>query len=119
MGDLEKNLPDEIRVSTLWPGNELVLPFAESLRAVGIATEHQIAILGFEAFKVQKDGLLTVDYSGYDVPFTGDWLDYVAVTNAEAELWIEYHTYGANHGYILTSASKNEFDQIQRQRMNL
>jgi len=39
MGDLEKILPDEIRSST-------------------IATEHQIAILGFEAFEVRKDGLL-------------------------------------------------------------
>ena len=62
MGDMEKNLPDEVKGGTLWPGNELVLPHAEASSAVGIATEHQIAVLGFEAFKVQKDALLTVDY---------------------------------------------------------
>jgi hypothetical protein len=33
MGDLEKILPDEIRRSTLWAGNELVLPYAEASSA--------------------------------------------------------------------------------------
>jgi hypothetical protein len=118
MGDLEKILPDEIVKSTLWPGNELVLPFAEASRAVGIATEHQIAVLGFEAFDVKKDGLYTVDLSDASsyVHFTGDWLAYVVALNAEAERWIDEHKYGTNHSYILTSASKNEFDYLQELR---
>jgi hypothetical protein len=117
MGHLEKVLSYELKESTLWPGDELVLPYAEALRAIGIATEHQVAVLGFEAFKVLKDeknGLQTVDYTGYDVPYTGDWGAYVAATNVEAENWIKHHAYGANHGYILTSASQTEFDQINR-----
>jgi hypothetical protein len=59
MGDLEEALPNELIKSTLWPGNELVLPYPEALRAAGIATERQIAVLGFEALEVRMDGLLT------------------------------------------------------------
>jgi hypothetical protein len=121
MGDLEKILPDEIRGSTLWPGNELVLPHAEASSAVGIAIEHQIAILGFEAFEVRKDGLLTVDLNdpSAHISFAGDLLAYVVAMNTEAAHWINEHRYGANHGYILTSASKSEFDQIQKLRKTL
>ena len=54
MGDLEKVLPNEIVKSTLWPGNEFLLPYAEASRAVGNATEHEIAVSGFEAFDVKK-----------------------------------------------------------------
>jgi hypothetical protein len=120
-GDLEKILPDEIRGSTLWPGNELVLPHAEASSAVGIAIEHQIAILGFEAFEVRKDGLLTVDLNdpSAHISFAGDLLAYVVAMNTEAAHWIKEHRYGANHGYILTSASKSEFDQIQKLRKTL
>ncbi|PYU23025.1 MAG: hypothetical protein DMG32_16910 [Acidobacteria bacterium] len=80
MGELERLLPDNLRSAAVSSGHELVLPYAEALRAIGIATEHQIAILGLEAFEVQKEGLLTVDYTGYDrdIPFTGDWKAYVA-----------------------------------------
>lgn len=121
MGDLERFLPNEMRKRTLWPGNELVLPHAEASSAVGIATEHQIAILGFEAFEVRQDGLLTVDLNdpSADISFTGDWPAYVVTMNAEAERWIREHRYGVNHGYILTSASKKEFDQIQQLRKTL
>jgi hypothetical protein len=45
-----------------------VLPFAEALRAIGIASEQQIAVLGLGGFGVREDGLLTVamaDASSY------------------------------------------------------
>ena len=118
MGALEKVLPDAIVKTTLWRGNELVLPHAEATRAVEIATEHQIAVLGFEAFDVRKDGLYTVDLADASryIHFTGDWLSYVVALNTEAEHWINEHRYGTNHGYILTSASKSEFDHIQELR---
>ena len=121
MGDLEKILPDEIRDSTLWAGNELVLPYAEAASAVGIATKHQIAIFGFEAFEVQKDGLRTVDLNdaSANISFSGDWRAYVVALNTEADHWLNEHRYGANHGYILTSASRSEFDQLQKMRRTL
>jgi hypothetical protein len=31
------------------------------IEAISIATEHQIAVLGFEAFDVEESGLFTVD----------------------------------------------------------
>jgi hypothetical protein len=111
MGALEELLPDEIRTATLRPGNELVLPYAEAVRVIGIATEHQIVVLGFEAFRVEVDGLQTVDYSGYDrdVSFIGNWPAYVAANNLAAERWIASHRYGVGHAYILTSVSEAEF----------
>ena len=115
MGELERLLPDNLRSAAVSSGHELVLPYAEALRAIGIATEHQIAILGLEAFQVQKEGLLTVDYTGYDrdIPFTGDWKAYVAAMNAEAERWIKEHRLGENHGYILSSTSQKEFASLK------
>lgn len=111
MDDLSRALSDEIKITTLWPGNRLVLPYAEALKAIGVATEHQIAILGFEVFEVQTDGLVIVDYSGPEgrIPYTGDWPAFVATTNSEAECRIKKHRFGANRGYVLCARSENEF----------
>jgi hypothetical protein len=110
VGELECILPDELKNGALASGNELVLPYAEALASIVIATNHQIAVLGLDAFEVQKDGLRTIylgDASRY-IPFTGDWRAYVANLNAEAERWLKEHRLGENHGYILTSASERE-----------
>ncbi len=111
MEDLERLLPHDLKGGAVVCGSELVLPFAEAVRALAIATEHDIAVLGLEAFEVRKDGLLTVgvaDASSY-VAFTGDWKAYVTRVNAEAERWIKEHPLGENHGYILSSVSQMEF----------
>ena len=54
MSELERILPSELRGTTLVSGNELVLPYAEALDAIIVATRHQIAVLGLEAFEVRK-----------------------------------------------------------------
>jgi len=90
------------------------VPMPQALQAIVIATEHEIAILGLEAFEVKKEGLLTVrlaDASSY-IRFTGDWKTYVARMNTEAEHWLREHRLGENHGYILTSASEREFASL-------
>ena len=110
MGTLEHFLPDELKKRAFVCGNELVLPYAEALSAIAVATKHQVAVLGLDGFEVRKDGLLTVnmvDPSRY-IPFAGDWEAYVSTMNAEAERWLKEHRLGENHGYILTSASENE-----------
>jgi len=38
----------------------LVLPFAEASTGILIATDHQVAVLGMDAFEVRPDGLATV-----------------------------------------------------------
>ena len=114
--ELDRILPDEIKKrGTSW-GNELVLPYDEALQAIAVATQHQIAILGFEAFEITSEGLLTVDMadaSSY-VPFTGDWKAYLNKMNQEGERWIRQHRFGEDHGYILTSASEKEFASLRR-----
>lgn len=46
MGELERILPSELTDAALASGNELVLPYVEALRAIVVATRHQIAVLG-------------------------------------------------------------------------
>src|SRR5207249_1518386 len=103
MGDLETIFPEELRRRALVlegnrtsPSTELVLPYGEALPAITIATKHKIAVLGLEAFEVEKDGLLTVDLTDGSsrIPFTGDWKAYVAAINADAERWIKEHRLG-------------------------
>jgi hypothetical protein len=123
MGALENALPEDIRNRAVTlqndsavPHPELALPFADALLAIEIASEHQIAVLGLEAFEVRRDGLLTVglaDASAY-IRFAGDWKAYVAKMNSEAEGWIRNHPFGENHAYILTSASQDEFARLIR-----
>jgi hypothetical protein len=43
MGELECILPDELKNGGIASGDELVLPYAEALAAILIATNHQIA----------------------------------------------------------------------------
>jgi hypothetical protein len=119
IGAPESILPDEITRLAIKlgkgilpsPHTELVLPYSEALRAIRIATEHDIAVLGLEAHEVKTDGLLTIglaDASAY-IRYAGDWKVYVAKMNSAAELWITEHRLGENHGYILTSTSEREF----------
>jgi len=118
MGYLESLIPDDLKRTALLSGHELVFPYAEALRAIAVASAHQIAVLGLEAFEVQKEGLLTVDMadaSAY-IPFSGDWPAYVRAMNTEAEHWIREHRLGENHGYILSSASESEFASLRHQR---
>src|ERR1700752_25883 len=115
MGTLESILPDDITRQAITlgkelasPHTELVLPYDQTLQAIVIATEHNIAILGLDAFEVKKEGLLTVrmaNASAY-IRFTGDWKTYVTMMNTEAENWLRENRLGENHGYILSSASE-------------
>jgi hypothetical protein len=112
---LDRILPEDLRVRGIPAGNELLLPYDEALIAIRIANEHEIAILGLEAFEVQKDGLLTIDMVDPStfIRFTGNWKEYVAMTNAESERWLREHQLGEDHGYILTSTSFDEFSKLK------
>jgi hypothetical protein len=120
---LERILPDHLRNAALVSetSSELVLPYAEALAAIVVATNHQIAVLGVDAYEVQRDGLQTVylaDPSAH-LHFTGDWRAYVAGINFEAERWLKGHRLGENHGYSLTSTSESEFTDLQKRRKKL
>ena len=75
MGKLEEVLPDELKKSAIASGNELVLPFAEASAAILIAADHQIAVLGVDAFEVSTGWLATVALfdPSCKIAFTDDW----------------------------------------------
>jgi hypothetical protein len=112
---LDRILPQGLTERSIPTGNELLLPYDEALSAIRIANEHAIAVLGLEAFEVQKEGLLTIDMvdpSNY-IPFTGNWKQYVDTINSESARWLREHQPGEDHGYILTSASFDEFSKLR------
>jgi hypothetical protein len=109
---LDRLLPAEMKERAVVIGNELILPYEDALAAIAIATQHQIAILGFESGEVQDGGFQVLGYNGYDFRFQGDWNAYVLANNNAAELWISAHRLGKNHGYVVTSESEAEFARI-------
>jgi len=74
MADFEKILPREITDAAVRSGNEWVLPLTEAQKAVELATEHRIAVLGVEIFRIVGGGLVTEGYAGYEFEFDGDCL---------------------------------------------
>lgn len=114
MRDLDNLLPEDSKKRSVPSANELILPYADALRAITIANEHQIAVLGVEAVDILPEGpcrFYVSNYTGYDndIKLAGDWQAYMAANNSEAQRWIEQHSLGDGHGYILTSTSQKEF----------
>jgi hypothetical protein len=114
VGDLDHILPEEMKKRAVRIGNELILSHEDGLTAIAIATEHQIAVLGFELGEVLDDGFRVVDYSGYEYKFSGAWDAFVRTNNGEAERWSKEHRLGQNHGYIVTSTSEREFANLRQ-----
>lgn len=71
-------------------------------------------MLGLELFRILAAGLGVEDYSGYDFSPEGDWPDYVYRNNQAALKWLHERQRGSGYGYILTSASQNEFNRLQK-----
>ena len=114
-GDFERVLPREIVDRALAIGNELILPCDDAFSAIDIATDHEIAVLGFDPGEVLANGFQVMGFSDYDrnIRFTGDWAAYVATVNAEAKRWMEAHRLGRNCGYVLMCTSKKEFTRLR------
>ena len=113
--DLDRVLPQDIisRARTTPDGTEYVIPYADVLEAVQIATEHAIAVLGVEVFQIIGDGLLAQEYSTYEFSLGDDWEAFVRLNNVQARDFVEHHARGEEHGYILTSTSKHEFADLR------
>lgn len=61
MRKLEAVLPKELeKKATFLIWRRTCSAFCRSLSSIVIATEHQVAVLGVDAFEVQSDGLATV-----------------------------------------------------------
>ena len=109
-------LPESMTKRATAIGNEFAFPFDDALIAIGIATEHDIAVLGLEAGELLGSGFRVVDYNGYAIEFSGDWKAYAVANNTEAQHWIREHRYGKDHGYILTSTSEKEFAELHGEK---
>ncbi len=110
---LEELLPSEITDVAVRFGNEFVIPFKEAKRAIGIAAQNLIAVLGVEGFRILEDGLGVVTYSGYEFKFDGDWAEFVRLNSDAALHFIDENALGEGYGYTLTATSENEFKHLR------
>jgi hypothetical protein len=113
MGDFEKSLSDDIIRNAVPSGEELVLKFVDANRAIGVATEHLIAVLGVESFRIVQNGLGVMAYSGYSFE-PEDWKQFVHLNNREAVRFLAENELGDGYGYILTTTSELEFYRLRR-----
>ncbi|MBV9887233.1 MAG: hypothetical protein JO119_11855 [Acidobacteria bacterium] len=116
MGALENLLSEKIkRASVQLADGELVVPYLEALEAIRIATENEIAVLSVDSHEMRDGSILTIDlYDGSTmIKYAGDWRAFVQQLNDAAEDWITGPRLGQNHGYILTSASRDEFSRLK------
>ncbi len=116
MGDFEKTLPAEIVDLAMRSGSELVIPLDGAIRAVRIAKQNLIAVLGVEIFRVLDSGLGVETYSGYEFKFDKNWQAFALVNNDAAQRFIEENSFGEGYGYILTTTSEDEFRRLPRRR---
>lgn len=114
--DFDRILPASITKASVRNVNEWVIPLPEVKQAIRLATEHLIAVLGVESFRILANGLGVVGYTGYEFEFIGNWPGYVRQNNGAALRYIEENQLGQGYGYILTVSSENEFRTMSRPR---
>jgi hypothetical protein len=112
MGDLEKLLPVGITSVGVPFDSELCLPFDGAKVAVHLAAENSIAVLGVEVFEISGNSLAMETYSRYEFFRMGDWAKFVLLNNQAALRFIEENNFGEGFGYVLTSTSEREFDEL-------
>jgi hypothetical protein len=108
----EKYLPLEMLEKSVKTGNEYAIPYPEVLEAVQIATSKAVAILGVETFTVVGGGLLCERFSGYNLELGEDWISFVQANNDHALQEIAEADRHAGTRFILTTASKSEFEEL-------
>lgn len=108
MSSLEELLPDSLLKRCVFR-RELGLPYPEVLEAIDIASAEKIAVLGLELFQVEGESLLFVTGSGYDLPYGGQWDEFVRANNAAARDFVANNRRGEGFVYILTSTTSQEY----------
>jgi len=108
----ENCLPLEILEKSVKSGNEYAIPYPEVLDAVQIATKEGIAVLDVETFNVVENGLQCVGFGGHRFELGGDWVSFVQANNDQALREIAKSDPHAGSRFILTTASKSEFEEL-------
>ena len=113
MGALEDLLPVGITSTAVTSGHEFFLPRSHAQKAIEIATEHRIAVLGLECFRLFQDGCLScLDYTDYNFGLRGNWAEFVCLNNEEAARFVA-NPVAEDIGYILTSTSEAEYSDLR------
>lgn len=105
-------LPAAIREASIHADDEWVIPLPEVKQAIHLASEHLIAVLGVESFRILENGLGGEGFSVYIFDFGRDWPTYVCQNNEAAGRFIEENQLGQGYGYILTTVSEDEFNPL-------
>src|SRR5438034_2745689 len=111
---LAEILPLELRAKAISSDREYGFPYPEVTDVIQIATQHGIAVLGVESFKVRPDGVKVDQISDYEVLFTGEWGSFIELNNSHAVDFVRRNPSREDHGFILTATSRSEFDSLQR-----
>lgn len=101
-GDFNQILPTTVTDAAVRSGNEWVVPLP-----------HLIAVLGVESFRILDNGLGVEGYTGYAFDFQGNWPAFVAENNTAALRFIGENPPGHGYGYILTTSSQDEFENLR------
>lgn len=110
---LDTILPPSITDAAKRSGDEWVLPLLQAKDAINLASDNGIAILGVESFRIEESGFRVENYTAYGFDFACDWPDYVKQNNTAALNFISDNPLGDGYGYILTAASRSEFDALR------
>lgn len=112
MDDLVAVLPNTILQRALRNEGEFVFPYPDVLEVIRLASEHDVAVLGVELFKIEKTDLCVRGYSGYECDQGRPWHDFVRANNDEALKFINDRHPDPEQWYILTATSRHEFYQL-------
>jgi hypothetical protein len=104
-------------------GDELAFTYPEVLEVINQCTASAIAVLGVEVFIVRSGGFQTEHLSMYDQRMKrgaevqkGEWVNYVAENNSDANEFVRLHPSGDDRVYVLTTASWAEFCASEQMR---
>ena len=111
--DFDRILTREIKEASVLSGAEWLMPFRKLTEVVELATQHLIAVLGVEVFRILPNGLGAEGYSGYEFKLDGNWADFVSRNNQSASAYVDQHQFGEGYGYMLTTTSENEFAHLR------
>lgn len=107
--------PSATRKAAKRCGNERLLLFQEEQEekeAIDLASDNGIAILGVESLRIEEGRSRVENYTRRAFDFVLDWPDYVKQNNRTALKFTSDNPVGDGYGYILTMASRSEFEAL-------
>ncbi|HUE01159.1 MAG TPA: hypothetical protein VMR62_16415 [Bryobacteraceae bacterium] len=112
MNTLEDLFPESLSGKCIRRRELCGIPYPEVLQAIDIATAREIAVLGVELFQIEDSALRFVTGSGYEFPYVGPWDEFVQGNNIAARTFVMKNIREEGFVYILTSACRQEYQDL-------